>query len=102
MQNKPLINYFSATWCMPCKALSPLLEGFMTNYPDIEFVKHVVDISEDAMKLAEDYDVKGVPRLIGLSGGDILILEDSPTIANLTMFVEELRRMNAPASSVQS
>jgi thiol-disulfide isomerase/thioredoxin len=85
---------------MPCKSLSPLLEGFMTNYPDIEFIKHVVDKTSEAAKMAEDYNVKGVPKLIGISGGDILVLEDAPTIANLTMFVEELRNMNAPKSSV--
>lgn len=90
------INYFTTSWCMPCKTLSPMIEGFMMNYPEIEFVKNVVDKSDEARKLADDYNVRSVPKLIGLSGGAILILEDAPTIANLTLFVEELRSMNAP------
>ena len=72
----------------------------MTNYPDIELVKHVVDETPEAAKMAEDYNVKNVPKLIGLSGGDILVLEDSPTIANLTLFVKELRSMNAPKLNI--
>jgi thiol-disulfide isomerase/thioredoxin len=96
------INYFTTSWCMPCKALSPFLEGFMTNYPEIKFVKHVVDKSEEDSKLAEDYNVKTVPKLVGLSGGSILILDDNPTVANLTLFVEELRSMNALSPSVES
>ena len=96
------INYFTTSWCMPCKALTPLLEGFMTNYPEIDFVKHVVDKTDEAQKMAEDYNVKTVPKLMGISGGSILFLDDNPTIANLTLFIEEFRNMNAQSPSVSS
>ena len=56
--NKILIVYFFATWCGPCKMLSPVLEEISK---EVTVVKIDVDKHE---QLARDYGIMSVPTLI--------------------------------------
>ena len=56
--NKILIVDFFATWCGPCKMLSPVLEEISK---EVTVVKIDVDKHE---KLARDYGIMSVPTLI--------------------------------------
>lgn len=61
-----LVDFF-ATWCMPCKMLSGVLEEVSTlavEYADI--VK--VDIDEN-MPLAKEYGVMSVPTMVVMKNG---------------------------------
>lgn len=63
----PVVVDFFATWCGPCKRLSPMLDelaGTRTN--QIKFLK--VDVDQSA-PLAERFGVQGVPTLVFFQNG---------------------------------
>ncbi|MEE1019802.1 MAG: thioredoxin [Bacteroidales bacterium] len=60
--DKPTIVDFYASWCGPCKMLSPIMEKLSKKYEDkVNFYKIDVDESSD---LANTLKIKGIPTLI--------------------------------------
>nr|BAN20806.1 thioredoxin, putative [Riptortus pedestris] len=66
---KPVIVDFFATWCNPCKALTPRIENVIAEKKG-EVVLAKVDIDEHS-ELALDYDVGSVPVLIAIRNGKV-------------------------------
>jgi thioredoxin 1 len=62
--NKVLVQY-TATWCGPCKALTPRLANLSNKYSDITFVK--VDIEEN-MDSARELNISTVPTVMIYNG----------------------------------
>ena len=58
------ILYFTAAWCAPCKALSPVMDSLQGQ---INFDKIDVDTNTD---LSAQYGVRGVPSLILVENGN--------------------------------
>ncbi len=66
----PVVMDFYATWCGPCKTLSPILDnlaGPLTN--QVKFVKINVD---EAPALAQRYHVEGIPMLLFFKNGKVV------------------------------
>ena len=63
-----LVDFF-ATWCGPCKMLSPVLEDLASDRDSIAIV--TVDIDE-SMNLARQYGIMSVPTLVLMKDGKIL------------------------------
>ena len=63
-EGKVLVDFF-ATWCGPCKMLSPVLEE-LSNESDVLIVK--VDVDE-AGPLAAQYGIQAVPTLMLFKNG---------------------------------
>ena len=61
-----LVDFF-ATWCGPCKMLSPNLEALAEENPDLKVIK--VDVDE-ANELAARYQIQAVPTLILFKNGE--------------------------------
>ncbi len=60
--DKPAVIDFFASWCGPCKALSPVYEEVANHYGDkVHFYK--VDVDEED-ELAQLFDVRSVPTLL--------------------------------------
>ena len=57
------ILYFTASWCAPCKALSPIMDSLQGQ---INFDKIDVDSNTD---LSTQYGVRGVPSLVLVENG---------------------------------
>lgn len=63
----PVIVDFFATWCNPCKTLTPRLESVIDEMKG-KVVLAKVDIDE-LTDLAMDYEVSAVPVLIAMNNG---------------------------------
>ena len=65
---KPVLVDFFATWCGPCRQMSPVLDQIASERNDVKIVKVDVDQSSD---LASKYGVMGVPTMIVFKDGQI-------------------------------
>lgn len=65
--DKVLVDFF-ATWCGPCKMLSPVLEEIKGDRSELKIVK--VDVDESPM-LAKEYGVMSVPTLLLFENGEL-------------------------------
>ena len=60
--DKPVLADFFATWCGPCKMLSPILEQIEQEMGD-KVVVAKIDIDE-CMDIAQEYGIMSVPTMI--------------------------------------
>ena len=66
----PVLVDFWATWCGPCKMLSPIMEQIENEY------RGVIKISkanvEEVSKPVLDYNISGVPAIVIFNNGKML------------------------------
>ena len=60
---------FYATWCGPCKMLSPIVDEVSNEIEDVKFLKVDVDESGD---IASKYGIMSIPTLIIFKEGNIV------------------------------
>ena len=60
---------FFATWCGPCKMLSPVVDEISGEINDVKFLKVDVDESGD---IASKYGIMSIPTLIIFKEGNIV------------------------------
>ena len=66
-EKKTLVVDFWATWCGPCRMLSPVMEKLSDEYAGrAEFVKIDVDENPD---LAREYGIMSIPCVMVFKGG---------------------------------
>lgn len=81
---------FSASWCLPCKALEPVLEAYAQANPDVLVVK--LDI-EEAEETARVFRIRSVPTLHLVKAGTLLATQHGNcSMPVLERFVRENRR----------
>lgn len=67
---KPVLVDFFATWCGPCKILSPVLDKLDEEFKDkIEMYKVDIDANQN---LAREYRVMSVPTMKIFKDGEVL------------------------------
>jgi thioredoxin 1 len=65
--NKQLIH-FTGEWCTPCKKMQPIIEDFLYQNPNIEYIK--IDVDSNIEKLKE-YNVASIPTFISKIDNEI-------------------------------
>tara|TARA_Y100001936_G_scaffold224420_1_gene242002 strand:+ start:150 stop:461 length:312 start_codon:yes stop_codon:yes gene_type:complete len=66
--SKPVVIDFHATWCGPCKILSPILEELQEEMEEVEFVKLDVD---QFPEISGANQVMGVPTVVIIKDGEV-------------------------------
>lgn len=87
---KPVLVDFHATWCGPCKVLSPTIESIGKKLAgQIRILKIDVDKNE---ALANQYRIQSVPTLIIFKKGEIVwrtsgVMEKNALIQQVKSFI---------------
>ena len=66
---KPVLNDFWASWCGPCRMLSPIVDEFAEENPDIKVGKVNVD---DENELARQFRIMTIPTLLVFKDGKVI------------------------------
>ena len=67
--DKPAIVDFYASWCTPCKMLSPVVDKIADEHP--EFIIGKINVEEE-QELAKQFRVRSVPSLFIMKNGEII------------------------------
>eukprot|EP00956_Cyclotella_meneghiniana_P001530 scaffold1717_cov62-Cyclotella_meneghiniana.AAC.11 len=65
--NQRSVMYFTASWCPPCKMISPIYEELSKKYPKVAFGKIDVDENQDA---AMAFQISAVPTFVFSKGAE--------------------------------
>lgn len=58
---------FYATWCGPCKAISPIFEALSIRVPEVQFAK--VDVDK-ALDVSREYGITAMPTCLFFQNGE--------------------------------
>lgn len=76
-----LVDFF-ATWCGPCKMMSPVLDDIKKRFGDsLRIIKLDIENAKNA-NVVRQYGVRSVPTLMIFRGGELLWRESGARSAN--------------------
>ena len=67
--NKTVLLDFWASWCGPCKSISPVIDEISTEHPEIMVC--TVNIDEE-IELSERYNIMSIPTLLIVRDGKVV------------------------------
>ncbi len=67
--DRPVLLDFFASWCGPCRMLSPILEKIADEHPEYKICK--VNVDEEG-ELAERFEVMSIPSIFVIKNGEVV------------------------------
>ena len=67
--DKPVLLDFFATWCGPCRMISPFIEQIAEEHP--EYVIAKIDVDEEP-ELAQQFGIQSIPTLVVIKNGEVV------------------------------
>ena len=81
------VLYFTATWCPPCRLISPVYEDLSKKYTDVAFGKIDVDNNQDS---AAEFRISAVPTFVFSKGKESVHQFSSADKVQLEKLIKEL------------
>ena len=70
-EHKIVLIDFWASWCGPCKMLTPILEEIQKDFKNEDVIIGKVNV-EEQQELAMSFDIKSIPTLIMFKNNEIV------------------------------
>lgn len=87
--NKITVVDFFATWCGPCKMLSPVIDELSEQNENVDFYK--VNVDENP-QLAQTYDVNTIPNVLIFKNGERIANSIGyKSLAQMQEFIDKAR-----------
>ena len=67
--NKPVLIDFWASWCMPCRMVSPIIDEIAEEREDLKVCK--VNVDEEP-ELAAKFGIMSIPTLVVMKNGEVV------------------------------
>ena len=71
VQNKPMVLDFGATWCGPCRRVSPIVQELADQYEG-QVIVGKVNIEEDADDLVAEFGIRNIPTILFMKDGQVV------------------------------
>ena len=68
--NEYVVIKFGATWCGPCKQISPVLEQLADEYQDK--IKYLSLDAEESYEASAYYKIRNVPTILFIKKGEVM------------------------------
>ncbi len=70
--DKPVLVDFWATWCMPCRMMSPILDELAQDMADKLKIVKVNTEEEENQELASQYEIQSIPNMKLFKNGEVV------------------------------
>lgn len=95
-QTVPVVLDLWATWCGPCKTLSPILETLAAEYAG-RFILAKVDVDAE-QRIAAAFQVQSIPSVFAVVGGQpVPLFQGALPEPQVRQYIEELLKVAAQA-----
>ena len=89
----PIVIDFWATWCQPCKQLSPVLERLAEEYAG-RFLLATIDVDQNP-RIAQAAGVQSIPLVVAVVAGQLVpLFQGALPEAQVRQYVDELLRLS--------
>eukprot|EP00523_Entomoneis_sp_CCMP467_P012422 CAMPEP_0168792438 /NCGR_PEP_ID=MMETSP0725-20121227/14520_1 /TAXON_ID=265536 /ORGANISM="Amphiprora sp., Strain CCMP467" /LENGTH=107 /DNA_ID=CAMNT_0008843083 /DNA_START=106 /DNA_END=426 /DNA_ORIENTATION=- len=88
-KTKLVVIDFTASWCGPCKMISPIFEQMASENPEVEFVKVDVDETDD---VAGTCGIRAMPTFQFYKGGEKVEEMMGADVSKLKQLVAQLKK----------